>query len=302
MEPREYATLESLEDRFWWYRALHRLVLERISAYAPAPPLRILDAGCGTGGMMRRLRARYPDAALTGIDWSPHAVARAARIQPSAAEGGCLHDPDRTRPAVALPTQPRPGAGSATDQLVPGRVRPSGPRVARASVEALPFATGSFDLVVSLDVLYHAGVRDDVGALREFARVLRPGGCLVLNLPAFESLRSSHDRAIHTARRYRRKMLVGRLTSAGLAPLRLHYWNGFLFPALAVVRWIRRGDARADRPIAPSDVRPLPPLVNRTLQSALALERIWLRRAPLPFGLSLLAVAIVPDRAGGPRP
>ena len=267
MEPREYETLGSLEDHFWWYRGLHRLVLERVGRCLETggaserevsadvntgAGFRILDAGCGTGGMLRRLRSRFPQARLVGFDWSPRAVAQAQKST---------------------------------------RTGPAADGIARASVSALPFPGSSFDLVVSLDVLYHAAVSDDVDALREFTRVLRPGGYVVLNLPAFESLRSSHDRAIHTARRYRAGIVRERLERAGLVPVRVHYWNGFLFPALAAVRLLRRGEAPAHQPAAPSDVRPLPPLVNRALELALTLERAWLRLAPLPFGLSVLGVA-----------
>jgi hypothetical protein len=86
-----------------------------------------------------------------------------------------------------------------------------------------------------------------------------------------------------------------KLEFAGLVPLRVHYWNGFLFPVLAAIRWIRRGGARPEQPVAPSDVRPLPAFLNRTLELALWLERGWLRVGALPFGLSLLAVARRPD-------
>ena len=64
----------------------------------------------------------------------------------------------------------------------------SGLPIAQASIEAIPFADNSFDLVTSFEVIYHKGVRDDVGALRECLRVLKPGGHLLLRLPAFEWL------------------------------------------------------------------------------------------------------------------
>lgn len=277
MEPREYETLASLEDHFWWYRGLHRLVLDRIADAFPEPPRDVLDAGCGTGGMLRKLAERYPSARLRGIDFSPHAVAFASgRTSMHAA----------TRGNDALSTHPRADL-----------------ELARASVSAVPFPDASFDLVVSLDVLYHAGVEDDVAAMAELTRVLRPGGTLLLNLPAFESLRSSHDRAIHTARRYRKADLVDRLRRAGLEPFRVHYWNGFLFPALAAVRWLRRRETRDDAPVAPSDVRPLATPINRALETALAVERGWLQHAPLPFGLSVLALSHRPSGArGGEKP
>ncbi|MEZ4650551.1 MAG: class I SAM-dependent methyltransferase [Candidatus Eisenbacteria bacterium] len=266
-----------MEDHFWWYKGLHRLVLERIADALPEEPRDILDAGCGTGGMLRKLAERYPAARIRGFDFSPHAVTFAAERTVSWAARNAAHASMQASPT------------SATSPL-------RTPDIARASVSEVPFPEASFDLVVSLDVLYHAGVEDDVAAMDELRRVLHPGGTLLLNLPAFESLRSSHDRAIHTARRYSRRELSERLLRAGLEPFRVHYWNGFLFPALAAVRWLRRRDAREDAPVAPSDVRPLPAQVNRTLETALAIERGWLRTAPLPFGLSVLALARRPRR------
>ncbi len=253
MEAQEYATLRRLEDHFWWYRGLHAIVLDRVFRFGrPDGQAQVLDAGCGTGGMLRRLRSRLPEAAMMGIDFSPHALAHAHVTEPTT-------------------------------------------RLCRGSVEAVPAASDRFDLVVSLDVLYHAGVTSDAGAVRELARTLRPGGCLVLNLPAFEALRSSHDRAIHTARRYRRSGVEELLRQAGLEPVRVDYWNGFLFPALAAVRWLRRKDVEKDGPPPESDVRPLPGPINATLTAALAVERFWLRFGRLPFGLSVLAVGRKPQ-------
>lgn len=160
--------------------------------------------------------------------------------------------------------------------------------LARASVSELPYRDGSFDLIVCLDVLYHRNVRSDLEALRELRRILRPGGLLLLNLPAFESLRSSHDRAIHTARRYRRAPLRRLLVEAGFRPLRASYWNTLLFPGLALVRLGRRRRTGE----AGSDVTPVPGALNWILGKVLDLERIWLRRRDLPFGLSLMAAAV----------
>lgn len=160
-------------------------------------------------------------------------------------------------------------------------------RIVRGSVTQLPFATGAFDVVLSLDVLYHADVPDDAAAARELGRVLGPNGLLVLNLPAYNALRGAHDRAIHTARRYSRKQVIHLLRQAGLRPVRVTHWNGLLLPAAAASRLLSR--LRRGEPV--SDVQPVTPLLNATLAAILRLEERLLSHADLPFGLSLLALA-----------
>jgi SAM-dependent methyltransferase len=180
------------------------------------------------------------------------------------------------------------GLDASAEALELARRRDLGPLV-RGSVERLPLRSESFDLVVSADVLYHRGVADDVGALREFARVLKPGGTLALNLTAFAWLRSGHDAAIHTARRYTAREVRAKLAAAGLRPVRVRYWNSLLFPPIALVRLARRGRAGAAEAPA-SDLAPLPGWLNGMLNALLALETrlaLW----PAPAGLSVLAVA-----------
>ena len=111
-------------------------------------------------------------------------------------------------------------------------------------------------------------------------------------------LRSEHDRAIHTARRYTRRDLEAKLRRAGFVPVRMRYWNWLLFPPLAAVRLVRRvagAAARARRCAevadAPrSDLTRLPGWINATLDGLLAIEA-HLSGLPVPAGLSLLAVA-----------
>jgi SAM-dependent methyltransferase len=160
-------------------------------------------------------------------------------------------------------------------------------RMVRGSVTQLPFATGAFDVVLSLDVLYHGDVPDDAAAARELHRVLRPYGLLILNLPAYESLRGAHDVAVHTARRYSRRRILHLLEEAGLQPARVTHWNGLLLPAAAAHRLLSR--LRPGEPT--SDVQPVAPALNTALTAILRLEAALLSRADLPFGLSLLALA-----------
>jgi SAM-dependent methyltransferase len=154
----------------------------------------------------------------------------------------------------------------------------------RADVQALPFGSGQFDLATCFDVLYHAQVASDWEALRELARVLRPGGWLLLRVPAYNWLRGRHDRVVHTRRRYTAAELTLKLESARLRPVRVSYANTLLFPVAVLWRLLARGEAA-------SDLRAWPGGLNRWLELCLRAEAVWLRRWRLPFGLSLLALA-----------
>ncbi len=163
-------------------------------------------------------------------------------------------------------------------------------RLVRGSVSELPFKSASFDAVVSLDVIYHAAVKDDVHAMREFRRVLKKDGILIMNLPAFEFLRSPHDLANQTKTRYTKEMLGERLKEAGFAVERLTYRNTALFPVIAAVRLAKK--LMPGRPDSKdSDLGEVNPFVNRALSSVLSLENRLLRAASMPFGTSVFCVA-----------
>src|SRR5207237_5248490 len=103
------------------------------------------------------------------------------------------------------------------------------PHLARASVEQLPFATGTFDVATSFEVLYHLGVGSDEAALRELRRVLRPDGLLLLRVPAHDWLRGEHDRLVHTRHRYTRSEVVNKLSATGFVVDRVSWANSALF-------------------------------------------------------------------------
>lgn len=165
-------------------------------------------------------------------------------------------------------------------------------RIAQADAGALPFASDSFDGVLMMDVLYHRGVSNMAGALAEAERVLSPGGVLLANVPAYQWLYSSHDKAIHTSHRFTRSELVSLFRSAGLEPIRATYWNTVLFPAIALLRLWRRRSAHGASDLAGYTGNP----IARLLQGILALERAAMRFGNLPFGLSIFAVARKPAR------
>jgi SAM-dependent methyltransferase len=167
-------------------------------------------------------------------------------------------------------------------------------RVSRASILALPFGDACFDLVTSFDVIYHLDVADDVAALREFYRVLKPGGRALIRVPALEFLRSAHDAAVHTRQRYSLGELRRKLEDAGFAVERATYANSLLFPLAAASRLAARMRGSAGDAAHESDVKPVPRLVNAAFGRVMAAEAALLGRADLPVGLSAVAVGRKP--------
>lgn len=149
--------------------------------------------------------------------------------------------------------------------------------------------SGSVDLVTSFEVLYHLDVRSEAAALNELARVLKPGGHLLLRLPAYDWLRSQHDRAVHTRHRFTRPEVRRLARAAGLEVVRASYANSALFPAAAGARLAERV-VKPSATAEPLDHPPSAP-VNALLTRVLAAEG-WLAAGPgLPFGLSVLVLA-----------
>lgn len=165
--------------------------------------------------------------------------------------------------------------------------------LAQGDMAALPFRSGAFDLVCSMDSLTHVhGDEARREAIGEFRRVLRPGGLLLLRAAAFEWLRTSHDDEIRTHHRYGGRELNAALSDAGFEILRWTFANSFLFPAAVAWRILKRAG------VAPqgSDVRPFTrglPWVNRTLRGVLAAEAalLGMPRLRFPFGLSFVVIA-----------
>jgi ubiquinone/menaquinone biosynthesis C-methylase UbiE len=159
--------------------------------------------------------------------------------------------------------------------------------VTRASVMALPFREESFDLVASFDILYFEGI-DDKTALQETARVLRPGGRLMIRVPAFDWLRGTHDAKVSTAHRYTSKELSGKLKTGGFEVEFMSYVNMILFPLALLKRFAEKWRLAAQQD---SDLAVDMGAFSGLLRRCLVLESKvipWLR---LPFGLSVVAMA-----------
>lgn len=149
---------------------------------------------------------------------------------------------------------------------------------------ALPFANDHFDLVLATDVIEH--VDDDLCALREVHRVLKPGGFAIITVPTFSALWGLQDEVGHHKRRYRLAELVGKVLKADLLPVRQHYFNYLLFVPILVARRL----IRLLRLHVENENRLTNRVMNRILMTIFAFD---IRTAPKlkpPFGVSCLVV------------
>jgi SAM-dependent methyltransferase len=148
--------------------------------------------------------------------------------------------------------------------------------------------SGRWDVVTAFDVLEHVGPA--VESLRGLRSRLGPGGQVVLTVPAFPFLWSRHDELNHHQRRYTRGSLEAQLEAGGLRLEYASYFNTLLFPAVALVRVAQRlVPALEASPSA--DLAPASPPVNWLLTRLFAAEARLVDRVPVPYGVSLIAVA-----------
>jgi SAM-dependent methyltransferase len=154
-------------------------------------------------------------------------------------------------------------------------------------LEQLPWPDRTFDLITSLDVIEHTP--DDRATLAELLRVCRPGGWLLVTVPAYQGLWSAHDEANHHYRRYSRAMLRNAAAGAGWTVTRMTSFNSVLLAPAAAVRLARR---RFPAHNGAADDLTIPPgWLNDLLERPLQMEAGWLGHGHgLRFGLSLLAV------------
>lgn len=160
----------------------------------------------------------------------------------------------------------------------------TGHKVAFAALPELEdVKPGQYDLIALLDVLEH--VIDDRGSLAAILERLKPGGALLLTVPANPWMWSAHDVAHHHHRRYRKREIAALAKEAGFAIELLSPFNSLLFPLIAAARFV--GKLRNDQ--SSDDAMPSAP-VNRILDSVFGFEKTLIGRLPMPFGVSLVAV------------
>jgi ubiquinone/menaquinone biosynthesis C-methylase UbiE len=247
MQSDEHLKLAEVEDRMWFFRSLHRHFVRALATEGIADDARVLDGGCGTGGLILRLRQARPAAHFVGVDLMPVACELARQ---------------RCGPAV---------------------------EIRQANVMALPYEAGSFDVVVSSDLLCQ--IEDPRGAVVEMFRVLRPGGVVAINAPAYRWMWSYHDDAVQSTFRFTRPEIADFLRGAGFRDARLTHWNALAFPLIWARRKLFRGEA------ATSDVKLYPAPVEAAFNGIMALEHAWLRAGGTwAWGSSIFAVARKPTQ------
>ena len=167
--------------------------------------------------------------------------------------------------------------GIATDRL--------GKPISTAPLPELPgVERGAYDLIAVLDVVEH--IAEDVAALKTMGECLKPGGHILITVPAHPWLWTAHDTKSHHERRYTKGTLAKALDDAGLAHNGLRYFNSLLFPAAVAQRVVSKVTGKQD-----SDDAPPPRPINALFEKVFGLERHLVGRVPLPPGLSIITLA-----------
>lgn len=156
-------------------------------------------------------------------------------------------------------------------------------RYIKGNAMEMPFKSNTFDLIIALDILEHL---DDKKALKEFNRILKKNGSLIITVPAFKFLWSKHDEALHHKIRYNKDQLQNMLQFNGFAIEKISYWNFFLFLPIIAMRFLKK----MIKEEIETDFKELPNIVNRLFTSVLIFENLIILHSVLPFGLSIFCL------------
>jgi len=237
MEKDAYKQTYEAEENHWWFKGIRNIIFSILNKYIKENNLKILDAGCGTGILLTKLK-KFGET--TGIDISDNALEFCKQR-------------------------------GLTD-------------LHKGTIENLPFQENTFDLVTSIDVIYHKEVQSDLKALQEINRVLKKDGLALIQVAAYNFMYSNHDKFVHTQRRYKKQEIKNKLEQAGFKIEKLTYANTILFPLALIKRLTEHKDSK-------SELKPLSNGINNFLANILTLESKIIENVNLPFGLSIIALA-----------
>jgi SAM-dependent methyltransferase len=252
-DPSYYGRLHELEGRHFWFRARSRVISTVVSQLTSQleEGFRVLEVGCGTGGILNVLDDECRRGHVFGMDLFHEGLCFASKRTQATLVQGDIH----RRPFDA-----------------------------------------SFDVVGAFDVIEH--LADDTRALRSLAGLLKPGGAVIVTVPAEPSFFSYFDRAVGHYRRYTKSSLTALLARSGFAVEYATHYMTSIYPLVWLGRRLaplrKKSETYGDvYELAMAEFR-IPPVVNDLLAWILSQEaRVIARRRPLPFGTSLLAIARV---------
>ncbi len=161
-------------------------------------------------------------------------------------------------------------------------------KLIRGDLNELGIKDETFDFAVLLDVLYHQWVKNDISALSDISRILRPKGKLLITDSAFPFLLSSHDKAVMTRERYTISSITEKLEQAGFKVLRASYMFATTFPVLTLVRLFQKIASPKE---TSSNVFKVPEMINQFILKVMSFEARILSRSRLPFGSSIIVLA-----------
>lgn len=242
----EYENIYKNEASHFFYVGNHNTVISLLTPFLVGKPktkVKILDAGCGTGLLAKKMK-KY--GKVIGIDISPEAIKYSKKRNID---------------------------------------------VKKASITKIPYLKNTFDVVVSIDVLYHQAVKNSQIAINEFYRVLKPGGLLIVKVPAYNWLRGKHDITVHTKHRFTVPEVQFKLKRGGFNNIKTTYFASFLLPIVLIKRLVETFTNSKD---GHSDVELPNKILNQFFVLLFKIETQILKFTKLPFGLSILGIANKP--------
>lgn len=151
----------------------------------------------------------------------------------------------------------------------------------------LPFKDNFFDVVIALDVLEH--IEDDLGALREWSRVMVDSARIIITVPAYQWLWSEHDESLHHFRRHTASGLHRLVNQANIKVRKRSYMITFTFPLVVGYRFMSAVFKIKKDQSTTSHVK-VPKVINSLFINLLKLESVILNKVSLPFGTSVLLI------------
>lgn len=272
--PQYYQRIAELENRHWWHLGMQSIAFALLKGAGNVSVKRVLDAGCGTGAMMRWAGEKLGATDIHGIDIAPEALAYCRAENPAW-------------------------------------------KVREGSVLDLPYPANMFDLVISNDVVQHLPTNGgDLKGVSEMARVLVPGGALLLRTNSRLGMWQKTDARDYDYQRFVQEEVTQLLSAAGLTPVRATYANVVGSLHESARRFFQRrsrqdgahghshhhehGDPGAQRTVYEGlqirDTASANPMANRLLLSTLKTEAAFLRRPRrrIGFGHAIVVVAVKP--------